>query len=246
MSSHSEHKVRGISAFVLLCLLLATNLFSQDDSALISTISEAIRNESPTVKVSYVSLITMTEGLTVEQASQDAIKTAFQKAISYATQQFVPQERIDEVTSLVENRIYKRAKNFVVNFKSSSPQISENEYQVTIDMTIALEDLRKALIENKILQINYETKFLKLLNLTKPSQVQFVKDVLEKDLKNLSKLVETYQKRGEQTILLESSSSLAEVISVLQSAQTTSQTAETPKFSIQETTQGTLEISFQK
>ena len=221
----------------MVCVCVA---YAEED-VWVTQIAQAVRAEASTVKVTYAATIPLTEGVSIEKASEEARKNAFQKGVEIATQQYVSQDRLIEVQSIVDQKIYKRARNFILNFKSMNPKISENDYQVSIDMTLRLDDLRKALVENQILVVNYDVKILRLNHLTKVGQMQFIKDTLEQDLKQVRQLVETYQKRGELTLILETSSLASEVISVLHATQSS---VEAPKFDVQETAQGTIEISF--
>ena len=135
-----------------------------------------------------------------------------------ATEQLIAQDRLQESASTIEDKIYKRAKNFIHHFKPLKSEIVEVEYRLPVEVTVSLKELRRALIENKILALDYTTKMIHLINLKRFQDYEWVRDVLEKEAEHLKRLVETHQKKGELRLRVETSSSLEELMAQLNTA----------------------------
>ncbi|MBI2645719.1 MAG: hypothetical protein HYW85_01570 [Deltaproteobacteria bacterium] len=154
----------------------------------------------------------------VPQARADAMLAAFRNAVVMATEQLISQDRLQEISSTIEDKIYKRAKNFIHHFKPLKSEILDTEYHLPVEVTVSLKELRQAFIENKILALDYAAKMIHLINLKRFQDYEWVRDVLEKDTGHLKRLVETYQKQRELRLRVETSSSLEELMAQLNSA----------------------------
>ncbi|MBI3018372.1 MAG: hypothetical protein HYY61_00535, partial [Deltaproteobacteria bacterium] len=97
-------------------------------------------------------------------------------------------------------------------------EIIETEYHLPVEVTLSLKELRQTLIENKILAFDYALKIIRLMNLKRFQDYEWVRDMLEKQAEHLRRVVETYQKKGELHLLVETSSSLEELMAQLSSA----------------------------
>lgn len=154
----------------------------------------------------------------VPQARSDALQSAFRNVVVMATEQLVSQDRLQEVSENIENKIYKRSKNFIHHFKPLKSEIVETEYHLPVEVTVSLKELRQALIENKILSFDYTAKTIRLINLKRFQDYEWVRDVLEKEAEHLKRVVEIYQKKGELRLRIETSSSLEELMARLNGA----------------------------
>lgn len=176
----------------------------------------------------------------IPQARSDALQSAFKQAIVMATEKLISQDRLPEVSESLENKIYKRAKVFIHHFKPLKSELVETQYRLPVEVTVSLKGLRQALIENKILTFDYTVKTIHLVNLKRYQDYEWVRDVLEKEADHLKRLVETYQKKGELSLLIETSSSLEELMAQLNAAKSE---AGAPVFKMT-VDPGILEITF--
>ena len=180
--------------------------------------AEGPQGEERAVATFSVTGISQIQEDNVPQARSDAVQDAFRNAIVLATEQLISQDRLQENSETIEGKIYKRAKNFIHHFKPLKSEIVEAEYRLPVEVTVSLKELRRALIENKILALDYTTKMIHLINLKRFQDYEWVRDVLEKEAEHLKRLVETYQKKGELRLRVETSSSLEELMAQLNSA----------------------------
>lgn len=231
--------VRVNTIIFMILLQLAATFADQDENIMLS-VSNARRAGNPLVKISYTSKIQV-QNDNLEDARSEALKVGFQNIIELATRAIVSDERLKEVESLVYTRIYQRAKNFISHFRSFDPKISDNQYELPLEVTVRISDLHKALVEHKIIIINYARKDVVLLNVKNSQQYQWIRDMLEKEVPQLKKIVEKYQKKGEVYLLLETSSSVDEIISLLNSLK---EREGAPLFSVTRNERNSIDIKF--
>ncbi len=175
------------------------------------TLVEAISKGEPLVTLS-VKAVAPIEQDNVPQARSDALQTAFRNIVVIATEHLVSQERVQEISDTIETKIYNRSKNFIHHFKPLKSEIVETEYHLPVEVTLSLKELKKALIESRILAFDYTAKMIRLLNLKRYEDYEWIREVLEKDTEQVKRLVETYQKKGELHLKVETSTSLEELM----------------------------------
>ena len=198
--------------FILLFIFPVTAK-AQEEELMKAKVSEALSKGEPLVTLSVTALATIDED-NVPQARSDALQAAFHDIVIKATEQVVPADRLQELSEVIENKIYKRSKNFIHHFKPLKSKIIETQYHLPVEVTLSLKELKRALIENKILSFDVSTKIIYLVNVKRFQEAEWIRGVLEKD-ERLKRLVETYQKKGVLHLKIETSSSLEEVMAQL-------------------------------
>lgn len=174
------------------------------------------------------------------QARTEAMQVAFRNVVVMATENLVSQDRLGDVSGVIEAKIYKRSKNFIHHFKPLKSEVIGMEYHLPMEVTLSVKELKKALIENKILTFDYTAKTIRLINVKRFQEVEWVREVLEKEAEQLKHVVETYQKKGELHLKVETSSSLEEIMTQLNRAKSE---AGAPDFKMA-LDLGVLEITF--
>ena len=205
-------------------------------------VARALSKGEPLVTLSVTAIATLEQD-NVPQARSDALQAAFRSAVMRVTEHLVSEDRTSEMAPVIENKIYKKSKNFIHHFKPLKSEIVGTEYHLPVEITLSLKELKRTLIENKILAFDYTAKAIHLLNVKRFQDVEWVQEVLEKN-EQLKRLVETYQKKGELHLKVETSSSLEDLMTQLNQAKTETQNEEgTPAFKMN-IYPGVLEIIF--
>jgi len=200
--------------YFMMGMMLFSVATSAEVDTISTTISQAIGREDATVKVSYIASVKIQDG-NVAEARRQALESALQELIRISTEHLVPQDRLEEVKDLVERKIYQKARVFILSFQPLKSMVVEDEYQLPLDVTIHLKALQKALIDHKILFMDYSRKELRLVGLYRFKDYQFLKEALEKELHGLKRIVEGYQKEGEMRLWIEATSTLDQIFTFL-------------------------------
>lgn len=212
------------------------------DELLSLEIQQAIAREDQSVLLS-VEASSEIVAKDIQKAKQDALYQAFRHSIELAVKQMVPPERLEEVQKAVQGLIYQKARLFIQQYQLGNSKVQEQKiYTVPVKLTLNLKMLHEALLENKILMVDYGVKEIRFHGFQKHEDYQFMKTALEKRIQNLKRLVETYQTKKKITVLVETSSSLQEIMERLNSVRAE---AGAPLFKVsKDEEKGGLDITF--
>lgn len=182
-----------------------------DELMLDTEISEAIAREDKLLALSYMSIIQLETGAG-QRARKRALNRAFRTLIRKAVEQMVPEERLSEVGDLTESKIYRRARYFIRTFRTLKEERCLNDYRLPVELTLKLVDLRQALLKHNILEVAYVNKEIRLLNVKGAKSYRDMKKYLKDRLRNVRRIVEHYQRKGEIHFLVETALSLDQMI----------------------------------
>ncbi|MEK7790864.1 MAG: hypothetical protein AAB309_04480 [Deltaproteobacteria bacterium] len=175
----------------------------KSDDTLGAEIRKAISAEQRLVELSLVSFSPVTEGQ-LHLASQAALQSAFRRILEQAIKERVPASRRAEVASLVERKILEKPRVFILNFrKLKSAVCDEKEYRIMVKATLKLHELEKAVLKEGIIQLEFSAKKIRISNVSRAKDYLAIRDLLQRRIPNLKRLVEIYQKRGEVEFLIE-------------------------------------------
>jgi hypothetical protein len=218
----NKNKKPGVLLFVSLILIVSFSsleAYTQEEEAISINedqllnieISQALAREDTHVTLDYQAQAVIEEG-SLRAARTKALYDAFRKLVKLATALMVSEERLIEVEDLANRKIYKKARQFVFRFRTKKSEIKDDKYVLPLKVTLNLKQLYKELRESKVLDVEYASKEIRFLNVTNYNDYQFMKAALEKRIRNLKRIVETHQKKGQIIFLVETSSSLQEIM----------------------------------
>lgn len=184
-----------------LCALTEKELRNEDDW--IAAIRSAISAEQKLVELSVISYSPITDGQ-VTEAATSALQSAFRRIVERGSQGLVPASRLSEAASLIEKKIYDKPRLFILNFRRLRTEICDDkEYRIMIKATLKLQGLRESLLNHGIISFEFLTKKIRISNVSRAKDYLAIRDLLQRRIPNLKRLVEIYQKRGEVEFLIE-------------------------------------------
>ena len=185
-----------------------------NEAQLVADISEALAREDKQVALAYLASYELNEN-DIEQTRRRALQLAFRDLVRLAIKSIVSEERLKQVFSVVQQKIYQKSRLFIRSFQTLPSERCEKQYRVPVKVVLNLDDLRKALLRHQILEVAYTGKEIRLVNVTNAKDYEWIKAALEKNIRNLKRVVEKYQKQREVTFWVETSSSLDEMMTRL-------------------------------
>ena len=78
-------------------------------------VARALSKGEPLVTLSVTAIATLEQD-NVPQARSDALQAAFRSAVMRVTEHLVSEDRTSEMAPVIENKIYKKFKNFIHHF----------------------------------------------------------------------------------------------------------------------------------
>lgn len=210
-----------------------------DELALTTTISDGLSKNLTHLSLSFVASVVIRDN-DLEKAKAVALQSAFRSMAQLITRQMISPQQLLALSDVLNQKIYQRARFFVQTFQTEQSGVCGENYRVLVTALFKVSDLRQALLKHKILDIEYAAKEIHLLNIREAKDYEFIKDFLRERTRNLKRLVEKYQKKGEIYFVVETSSSADEIIDRLKEKSQ----EYVPNFQVQKGEKGEIEIRF--
>jgi len=212
-----------------------------DDSSIIIEISEALAREDVTIPINYIASVELQDN-DVELARKRALRLASRHLLRLLTKRMVSDEQYKKSQAKINQKVLRRARVFIHSFRTSKAIVCDGDYRVPLRVVLKADVLRKSLLKYRILDIEFVGKEIRLINVLHAKDYEWMKGQIKRRVRNLNRVVEKYLRKNEVHLLVETSSSLDEMISRLEPA--IIRASDSPNFKIEKGEQGGLDITF--